>query len=63
MAPGQAGVEGDVELDPPDVEVCTDCGADTDGRHTAPDYTLGYHPGSRGPVVCEACLKLYDPDL
>jgi hypothetical protein len=53
----------DLPLDPPDVYECEDCGAETDGRTHAPDYSPGYHPGKVGPVVCSECLKQYDPNL
>lgn len=48
---------------PEDVQACTDCGADTDGRHHAPDYSPGYDPMRKGPVVCSDCLAQYDPRL
>ncbi len=54
----------DYMLEPPrDLVECADCGSLTDGRYTRPDYSPGYHPGNKGPVVCRSCHELYDPRL
>ena len=46
-----------------DNTTCSDCGETCDHTFHAPDFTPGYHPGKKGPVVCEHCHELYNPAL